>query len=260
MNNGLTKLNEIPARISPLPIRAMTPERMKNLNYRFIKPNISQIIKSKPTTLASHNKRIYPLNIQFDSYTTKNELRKSKGPILKEIPNFLNDFIENSSKVRYEVKSQLFLPNERSYSPSRCHKNDKRRSITTGVSNKRQSIKSKNDEEYFHTLEDERLFDEENRYFKPNVIYINPKSKITLYSPSPLCQIIRNKKIPKVLHHRSITPTSFSTIKDRSENNLPVLKSYEVEKFAIDKPAMTFGEKLIRIKCLVIDPVINQAD
>ncbi|CAG9335410.1 unnamed protein product [Blepharisma stoltei] len=253
-----SKQYDILPRAFPSPIRAMTPERMNHLSFQAIKPNHSQLtIKSKPTNLANFSKRIYPLNMHVDTFLTKNELRQSKGTPMAEIPDFLNDFVDNTSRLKYDAKSQLFSPTACTFSANRTQRKYRLRSKTAdpNASPRRKKLIQKNEGFFTH----EKILFEESRLYKPNIIYINPKSKIILYSQSPINSIGKNfRRDSSPSHGRSITPNNLTTAKEKLETADTHIRPYEFEKFQIEKPAMTFGEKLARIKDMVIDPVVNQ--
>ena len=174
------------------------------------------------TSLASMSRRVYPLNLK-SQIQLKSPPRKPDKPI---VPEFAKEFIKDSARSHSNQKIKRPSLHNRSisynhshiYKPQKVSKTEQKSEVPVLSYNqfKGQHCKSNSG----------------SRYFKPQVIQLNQRAKIVLYSAKP---IVIN---PSLYNQRksSVKPES-SRLEHVSEYALP--------------PGMTYGEKILKLKSLV---------
>ncbi|CAG9321382.1 unnamed protein product [Blepharisma stoltei] len=235
-------------------VRNMTPGKLTNLNQIQPSHNNSNECLPHPSILVG-TKRIYPLNFKVPQ-DRKLEYFHRRYKSYEEAPEFMHEYMMNPLKPQFEAKSALNV--NYSSRQSICNKlhHHERSQSTEPRMNHPISLKVK-DFQYSNKNSDNSCYPSKS-FYKPHVIYITPRSKITLYSSFPI-NLKPDQAKPQNLSQMRTRNSSKYSFQDRPGSIMMTQqKAAQPEIFPITKPALTFGEKILRLKELVIDPVVKE--
>ena len=199
-----------------------------------------------PQEETSQQKRLFPLN--FKHFKTQAVRKGEKSP--PPVPEFISEYMQQPNPYCVRRKSS-FQPANLSFrtrrSPSPAFLSEERVPSTTEV-----PVLSYKD------FQRPLPRPAPPQYYKPQVVHVSRRSKITLYSSfTTSAKPIRSRPAksvskPSVRHPSLLKPHRVT----RPENASAMYSSEPI----VDIPAMSFGEKLLRINELVVQPALQQED
>lgn len=188
------------------------------------KPSTSGLIPTPHPSIAHFSKRIYPLNLksQFPS------VEFHKKPWKLQVPEFAKEFIKDSTRSHSNKKIKSSQMHKRSVS---YNTNPRKKPETAPTSEEKQGIPvlSYKDFKYRHNKSIS-----ESRYFRPQVVQLNKRAKIVLYSEHPIV----------------IDPSTYSMRKSSAKGRSSRIEEVENSNVSLP-PGLTYGEKILKLKSLV---------
>lgn len=188
------------------------------------KPSTSGLTPAPHPSIAHFSRRIYPLNLKFQMPSA--ELHKKPWKI--QVPEFAKEFIKDSTRSHSNKKIKSSQLHKRSVS---YNINPRKKPETAPITEEKLGIPalSYKDFKYRHSKSIS-----ENRYFKPQVVQLNKRAKIVLYSEHPIV----------------IDPNSYSIRKSSAKGRSSRIEETENLNISLP-PGLTYGEKILKLKSLV---------
>lgn len=188
------------------------------------KPLISGLDSTPHPSIAHFARRVYPLNLKFSI----SPFSSTKKPWKVEVPEFAKEYIKDSTRSQSNKKLKSAQMHKRSIS---YNVNPGKKPETASKSKEKGGIPvlSYKDYKYRHNKSNS-----ENRYFKPQVIQLNKRAKIVLYSERPIV----------------INPNSYSMRKSSAKTRNSRLEEFESSDLSLHS-GLTYGEKILKLKSLV---------
>ena len=198
---------------------------IKNYLEMSSKPSVGALDSTPHPSIAHFSRRVYPLNLKFPIPA----FSSTKKPWKAQVPEFAKEYIKDSTRSQSNKKLKSAQMHKRSVS---YNVNPGKKPETAPKSEEKGGIPIISYKDYrFH----HKKSNSENRYFKPQVIQLNKRAKIVLYSERPIV----------------INPNLYS-VRKSSAGAARNSRVEENEGLDVSLPlGLTYGEKILKLKSLV---------